>query len=188
MGKRFGRYKFALKSLRNPATPGSAVAPPANSALDNFQKFAKEETVLSYPRADTSKQISMDIVGVNPFGLPDAATNVAIARVSQRAATKGGAPMKTACNQGDAETAVLDLRGFIPARAVIADEKAGATKTPKPSQITGVKYIPSQVVTYTFPYGKSTTSKLESEVRVKILAAASAFMDPPTITFKSEKY
>jgi hypothetical protein len=188
MGRRFGRYKFALKSLRNPTSPDTPVTPPSGSALEQFQKFLKEEIVLDYTRSEASKQISIQIVGVNPFALEDAAANVAKVRVSERAATKGTGSMVTACNQSASDLAVLELRGFVPARAVVSDENSSASTTATASQITGVKYVPSKFVSYSFPYGKSSTKKLESEVRTSILVVAKDFIDPPKVTFKSEKF
>lgn len=189
MGKRFSRYDFALKALRNPTSPGTAVTPPTNSALENYQKYAKGETVLNYTRTEDSKQKSIQYVGVNPFALADAAESVVRVRISERAKTAGGTEMETACKQSEATAEMLELRGFLPARAVIANEKTTVPSTQETSQITGVKYLPSKYITYTFPYGKDTTDKVESAVRKKILTAAIAkFGADAKASFKSERY
>lgn len=187
MARRFKNYKFALETLRNPDTNAPS-PPPAGTALENYKKYRGGETILDYTRENTSKPQELLVVAINPFGLTLNTTSLVRVKFSKRVNDNTTLnTIKTVCNQQSADTVVTDLKGFIPAKAVVFVEGGTPPTTPPKSQITGVSYNPIPGNSYTFPYGQATGKIVESEVRADILTAVDALTAESTVSFSSEK-
>lgn len=188
MTKRFSRLKYALRAIQDPTSDGTANQPPNGSILENYTEFASGSRQVSYPRDANSLPGEFTPIGVNPFGLPDNASNIVRTGISDRVLTANAiSTVRTAANiETDAELAVLELRGFVPAKAVVFIADATQPTQPETSQITGLKYKKRAGVSYTIPYGQNTGAVHESVVRGNIIAAVES-IDRASVSFKSEK-
>lgn len=189
MGKRFSRLEYALRAIQDPTSDGARNEPPTDSILDKYQEFQSGSAGISYPRDEDSLQGSIEKVGVRPFALPLAAGNLISVPISNRALTETQvSTVRTAANiETNNELAVLDLRTYKPARAIVFIEDATQPTQKIPSKITGVPYLPTKGSSYTIPYGKDTGEEYENEIRTQITAAV-AGISRASVQFKSEKF
>lgn len=79
-----------------------------------------------------------------------------------------------------------ELKGFIPAKAIIFAGTGTASAAGEPSQITGLRYKQRNGSSYTIPYGASVGKPKEVEVRAAIKAVLTQSPNA-TISFKSER-
>lgn len=187
MGKRFGRYAFALKAIKvgTGDTPATA---DAGSPLGKYQKWRKGDIKLEYPRAEESKQKAIMPVAVRPFTLPNSDDNLFRVGISKRTFDEGDADgVQAKCNL------VVDvdlvppnkIRGFLPARVTVRKKATGDGEAAE-SKITGVKYQKLTASSWTLPYGQKDAVSTESEVREEIFEVVKA-SETLKVTFTSER-
>lgn len=196
MGKRFSRYEFALDTLRtltngeDSNTQGvSGLNVPENTALGNYQKYAKRDFRPSYNRDDNSLPEQILTARIIPFGIPTTNAPKYLVSFSKRAQDNAGNGVVAACNHNavEANENIIEAQDFIPAKAIITLPGEGAETTPT-SQITGRKYKKKPKRSYTYPYGKSATNEFERAVRTSITQTALAANNAAKITFNSERF
>jgi hypothetical protein len=183
MGKRFGRYKFALKAI---TAVGATTPPnvPAGTPLDEFQKWNNNVKLVTYgARAAASKPGTFNVIGINPFGFPAGATSIARAYVSNRGFAEASlAGIRAKCNISAATAIILDVQSYVPAKVVAT--KITGTATPETSKITGLKYVKREASSWTLPYGQKGSTSVESVIRAEILDAANGAF---ALNFNSEE-
>lgn len=188
MGKRFSRLKYALRAIQDPTSDASANTPPTNSILDNYNEFATGSRQVSYPRDSDSFQGETNIIGVVPFGLELSQANIVRVGIGKRALDYITAQTLTtpAGIETNQELAVLELKGYTPAKAIVFVQAATQPTQPETSQITGIPYKKTEGVSYTVPYGQSTGTTKELAVRASIQTTVSNIARA-SVSFKSEK-
>lgn len=147
MGKRFSRYKFALKTVNG--------APPSGSPLADYQGYRNGTRTVTYTRDENSNPDSILAIYLIPFSEPE--DLYYLTGISERANGQvdlvGGVTnlkFKTPA-QMVAEDSTTESRGFQPAKAIVFNGTGGSE--PEPSRITGVSYKKRVGASYTFPYG-----------------------------------
>ena len=188
MGKRFSRYDFALEVIRTNNDPDTATIAPANTPLEQYQKYAKGDFVPTYVRAEDSLPGKIEVARIIPFGVATTGSSNYIVPFSQRAKNGALEGVTTACNHAkDPAPTDVEAENFIPAKAVISVPGTGEAKDAE-SQITGRTYKKKPKKTFTYPYGKSSANEFERNVRVAILAATKTANENARVTFSSEQF
>lgn len=187
MSKRFTRLEAALKYIR-PGQGGAIADAPSGTPLRLYQDWKAGRRVIEYTRDGGSNPDRILKVSVNPFGYPTTEGSLAVVPVSQRAILSTvGAAIKTAANiEDETEVGAQELRGFIPAKAIIFAGTGTASTTGEPSEITGLRYKKRNGASFTIPYGASVSKPREVEVRAAIKAVLVSSPNA-TVSFKSEK-
>lgn len=188
MAKRFSRLKYALKAIQDPTSDTEANRPPAGSILFKYNEFAIGSRDVEYPRDPDSNPGELKTVGVNPFGYPVSAESLVKVPISNRVLTNQtlSASRDAANIQTNTSAVVLDLDGFVPAKATVFIEAATQPTTPETSKITGVRYKKRAGTSFSFPYGSKTGEIHESVVRAGIQVAV-VQITRGSVSFKSEK-
>lgn len=147
MGKRFSRYKFALKAVD--------AQPPAGSPLADYQSYRNGTRTVTYNRDENSNPDSILAIYLIPFSEPEDLyylTGISERANGQVALVGGVENLKFKLPTDIADTdSTTESRGFQPAKAVVFNGTGGAE--PEPSRITGVSYKKRIGASYTFPYG-----------------------------------
>ncbi|MEC4896394.1 MAG: hypothetical protein SAL07_25845, partial [Oscillatoria sp. PMC 1051.18] len=175
MPKRFSRLNYALKTLKNPNADAGDPAPnpPAGSILEKFNtRYARN---IVYQRDTNSRPGNLLEVVINPFGKKINAdgANRRKVKFSSRASTALDATIKNKANFiTGADAGGDEVRGFIPAKAIITNYTGNGT--PTDSKITGIKYLKRDSNSWTMPFGASATEPFEDEARDAIKNAALA--------------
>jgi hypothetical protein len=186
--KRFKILKGALQYLRNGDT-ASDVSLPAGTPLRKFQEWANNEREITYTRRTESKPQLFLEGKVNPFALDADAANLVTVPISKR--VELNSTVKAAFTVGgvsvDPAVPGSKKRGFVPAKCTVIVPNASLNKTNEPSQYTGVRYSSKGRETFTFPYGRKTSTAKEADVRadIKTVFASNTTYD---FRFVSEKY
>jgi hypothetical protein len=189
MAKRYSRYEFALKTLRNPAQVNDSaeiVAPPSSSALYQYYLFTTGQKVIEVNRTAASNPGKIEFIAIQPFGLSVATTNEVLVPFSNRAAerfsTFGGAALYGHKEAGS-QSPNLALK---PAQAIIS--QFSGTTTPKTSSVTKVPYKRKEAQTYTVPFGATATDGAhERSKQLQIISAIEA-LNNVSVTFKPETW
>jgi hypothetical protein len=196
MAKRFGRLKYALKTLKTSRNFGDPDSPapnaPANTVLADFQKSRKEDSYGNITRKASSKQEDLVEVTIQPFLKTAIEANRRSVKYSKRAQDRqttyvGNALNLLTPNNGASE------RGFQPAKIIIHDFSAtaigSAADANKISQITGIKYNYKGGASFTFPFGRGSGTSLATfdEVKTAILTQATLNQPDRTANFKMER-
>lgn len=187
MAKRFKNLKYALKTLRAPNSTQPVPDAPSGSIAREFQDYQAGKRVIEYTRAEDSKPEQILTVSILPFYYAGEAGKETLVPFSKRTSDRSDLnPIKTACNHVVASVDThLNLNNFIPAKAVVT--VYSGTETQAASQITGVRYQKKGAKSYTFPYGASTGSAAERDIRNDILLAVDALQSDTSVSFSSEK-
>ncbi|NEO88523.1 MAG: hypothetical protein F6J87_30480 [Spirulina sp. SIO3F2] len=189
--KRFNNLEAALKSLRNPGTGTfDPTTIPSGSVLDNYYKFKTGQTSYTVTRTPESLPGGYDIKEVLAFGDLNSADPIAVG-VSSRAAAAIASLGVSALdlNLDDLATGV-NLRDFIPAKAVIFKPDAQVANQ-ETSQITGLKYDPREGASYTLPFGQKSGGSGAGDLTYRGVAAGIAAASEAageSVSFQEEDY
>lgn len=190
MAKRFSDLDKALRYIRVGEGQNARSVPPAGSPLETYQKYKKGDLIVEYPRTGTDSNPGNIITAViNPFAVPAGPDNLTIVAFSDRARREvPGSNLLTACKHTTPLPDPLPeaRAGFIPAKVTIFVPEEGTS--PKTSKLTGIDYRKRNGASYTYPYGKSTGTPNESQVRSDILTALGGNAFEGTASFQSENY
>ena len=185
--KRFKILDGALDYLR---TTDEGVNPdaPTGTPLKLYQDWKKGARNVTYERTAASKPGELLTVSIVPFGLAEADTAGYRVPLSLRAKNNipGTNTLVAANIQQDVPPGADDAYGFVPAKATITVPSGTNSTAEVTSKLTGVKYAPSNTVSYTIPMGQKTTTTREIRVREAILAAVSDVAGVG-VSFTSEK-
>lgn len=186
--KRFKVLNSALDYLRT-TDEGLNPDAPAGTPLRLYQDWKKGARNISYTRAATSRPDELLTVAVNPFGLLLETVNLYKVPLSKRTKERvpGTNPLVAAGIVEEVPAGAKKVRDFVPAKATVSVPSGSTSTTPETSKLTGVKYQPSNKISYTFPYGKKTGELLESSVRANITGAFGSVANSQ-ISFTSEKF
>lgn len=187
MGKRFKNLEAALRYVKNAAGTGEPNVP-ANTPLDEYYKYKKEEKVLQYTRRDESKPGELLNVAVRPFAFDPDDEEIYIVDFSKRVSDETRvSALVTASNL---TTTIPDeatiVRGFVPAKCTVSFPNDTLDRDDVPSQITGIPYNKVGKESYTFPYGSNAGGAREQLIRSDIRRALPATANG-ILQFKSEK-
>ena len=187
MAKRFKILEGALDYLRT-QDDGANPDAPTGTPLALYQEWKKGARNVTYDRDDASKPGELLEVSVNPFGLELDGANIYIVPLSKRVKDNiPGTSTLTAANiTEEVPNTAKRVKGFIPAKAVISVPSGSTSTQDKTSKLTGVKYAPSNRVSYTIPYGQKTGVVRENAVRAAITEALST-VTGASVTFESER-
>lgn len=190
MGKRFSNLNAALKYLRAAGSDSDTIpTAPAGSQLAEYQEFISKKRVVTYTRDAASRPGNLDQVGIKPFALATANTEVYVVDLSARAksALAGTTTGVTAeiLNHADIDGDSKIVRGFTPARATISVTPEG-DGTITTSKITGAKYRQKNTVSYTFPFGRGADDTNLADTRSAIIAGVAAGNANRGVSFKPE--
>lgn len=191
MTKRFKVLDKALKYCRVGTGTSAVSTPPAGSPLEQFQKYKDGAIQPDYAqfRSDSSNPGEISRTTIAPFGYPPAQSTRFKVPFSNRTKTRQSvASLLTACNLDSTQTildAAQEVTGFIPAKATIFIPTSSTTT--RTSELTGIQYERIGGESYTFPYGRSSSTEYESEVRAAVAIAAQAINDKYTVSYSPEK-
>ncbi|MFM6916222.1 MAG: hypothetical protein ACKPKT_01375 [Dolichospermum sp.] len=192
MTKRFNNLDAALKLLRVPGAAPDVEAPdaPTGSALREYQIYKQQKRALTYPRANTSKPGSLEIVAIKPFALPSTDTTTIRIDLSLRAQNAlatfglsiGELGIDTTLNDSD-----KTIFGFRPAKAICRNI-TGTTDITVTSKLTKRPYKTKSKASFTFPFGRTTSNPTLGQQQADIISAVAASGGNKSVTFLAERY
>lgn len=188
MGKRFSNLNAALKYLRAAGSDSDTIpTAPAGSQLAEYQEFISKRRVVTYTRDASSNPGNLDQVGIRPFALATASTDIYVVDISARARTGMTTTGLTDAilNHEEVDGNSKIVRGFTPARATVSVIPAGDGVITT-SKITGAKYRKKDVASYTFPFGRGSDDTNLAAAKSAIIAGVANGTANRGVSFKPE--
>ncbi len=176
MPKRFNNLEAALKYLNPKGSDGDSTSEaPAGSQLRFYQDWRSGKRAVEYGDRDAgSKPGDLKRVGIKPFALTSASTDVYVVDLSTRAESNLSAAGVTKAGLGiedDVSDGTQALR-FKPAKIIVAVLATGTTNAE--SKLTGRKYKKRNASSYTFPMGRTTSNATYAAAKFELLSNATA--------------